>query len=153
MSFLHISFHQSSFCTFKPFLTEYNLPIIQDRHWPLCNLLLCILWRLTSFKFETINVQNVVKFQFIMFYYDLDLFPKGTKWYSIKIQVSERLKRLFFTLFKFCFQALSVSYSCCHCCFPNVRCVLWLKNREIKNKVTSQPSILWYSFTMLHSCI
>lgn len=50
----------------------------------------------------------------------------------IKIQVSERLKRLFFTLFKFCFQVLRVSYSCCHCCFPNVRCVLWLK---IKKKV------------------
>ena len=40
-----------------------------------------------------------------MFYYDLD-FPKRTKLCRVKIQVSERLKRLFFTLFKFCFQAL-----------------------------------------------
>lgn len=62
-----------------------------------------------SFEFETINVQTVVRFQFIMLYYDLDIFPKKNKIYSLEIQVSDRLKRLFFTLFKFCFQALSVS--------------------------------------------
>lgn len=102
----------------KPFLTEHNLYITQYTV-TLCNLLLCILWNLwffyLSFKFKTTNVQTLCKFQFIMFYYDLEFFQKEQNCiHSINTHVSEGLRRLFFTFFTFYFQAVGVSFSSHH---------------------------------------
>lgn len=109
----------------KPSLKECNLCIYKIQTVILYNVLLCILWNLwffyIYFKFKTINVQTVVKFQF-MFSHDFDFFQKEQNYMQItNIHVSDSkgcfsLSSSFFSNHSVCHTPLPLFFSKCLMC-------------------------------------